>query len=549
MNRFRHLLFEDRAAAGDRVPGRDNAGERGPGLFLTVALILLSSLVLIAHYEITVERTDRAIFTFDSAEYAVAGRHLSRTGELRSPFVHPDALFGASAAPFPYMVGHPAVPVLNAVTFAALGERAALTLIPAGLSFILLVVLSAFFAFRLSGSRAVAAVAGCAIALHPVMLRYASEGLSEMPFMAAFIGALFLLWRMRDRPRPVLLGIVLGLAHLTRPMIVPLLPVWLAAAALMAGRKRLGTVGRVLAGFLPFAVLLAVHKYMAAGDPFADIGPSRLLTDLSPDFVKYQMHRYISPPPPLEYILDHWDSFIGKIASNAPDMLRGAFTAAGTLTGFLFVIYLVSPAADRAEKFFRATLVLSVMITAALVTVTVPSTRYFDPFIPVYLVTVIAEMYVLIMSRGFRKFLVTGLIALVVAFFILRPTLVNWRYTLRLRQPDRGVFTESSWVEFGSRLREILPGDAVTTSDVAPWVSWYADLPSVLLPVTPAENDSLDSRIGLDAIVLTNEFILDQPGNEAWKETFDGERVLEGWRAADIIRFGKGRGVVLLPVD
>jgi len=145
-----------------------------------IALLALSILIMVVHFEITVHQTDRSIFTFDSAEYALAGRHLSRTGGLKTPFAHPDALYGYTKPPFPYIVGHPMVPVLNAATFLIGGEHPVLTLIPSGICYCLLVCLSALLAFMVSRSRIIAILIGCAVAFQPMMLYYASEGLSEM---------------------------------------------------------------------------------------------------------------------------------------------------------------------------------------------------------------------------------------------------------------------------------------------------------------------------------------------------------------------------------
>lgn len=514
---------------------------------MVISLVILSAMILLVQYEITVRRTDRAIFTFDSAEYAVAGRNLARTGALETPFVHPDALYGDTSPPFPYMVGHPMVPVLNAMVFLAGAKDPAATLIPPGLSCVVLVSLTALFAFKASGSRVIALLIGGAVALHPDILYYASEGLSEIPFTAAFVGAVILLRDMGKKPRPVALGLVLGAAQFTRPMILPVLPFWLAAVAMMAPERRWRTAAKALGGFLPWAALLALHRFLSTGNPFADIGPSRLLTGISPEMAVHQMHRYLSPPSPLAYLRAHPDAFLDKILTNAPRLLWGAFTAGGTVLGALFLLYLLSPARDRAERIFRGALLVSILALAVLGAATVPSTRHFLPFVPVYLVLTLSRVHVLFRSRRLLRDLSIGATAVFLAFFILRPTLVKWRYTLRDRKPDRGVFTESEWRDLGAGIRDIVPEGAVTTSDVAPWISWYADRYSVLLPVTPAENDALDERMGVDAIVLTNEYIIDQPGNEEWKAVFDGERTPEYWRTTDIVRFGTGRAVVLKP--
>src|SRR5687767_2916175 len=64
-----------------RHPGDPQSTRVG---FLTLialtALVILAGLILAWHLDRTVRRTDRALFTFDSAEYALAGREVARSG-------------------------------------------------------------------------------------------------------------------------------------------------------------------------------------------------------------------------------------------------------------------------------------------------------------------------------------------------------------------------------------------------------------------------------------------------------------------------------------
>src|SRR5262249_59447841 len=67
----------------------------------------------------------------------------------------------------------------------------------------------------------------------------------------------------------LLLGACLGVSHLARPVVVPTLPIWLAAAALAApGGQRLRRCAAVLGGFAPFAVAILLYKWRVPPRPF-----------------------------------------------------------------------------------------------------------------------------------------------------------------------------------------------------------------------------------------------------------------------------------------
>ena len=80
---------------------------------LAWAGIAFGSLALAAtHVRISVLVPDAARFSFDSAEYALAGRAWLETGRLVTPFVHPAALGISPGPPYPLLVGPHGLPSL-----------------------------------------------------------------------------------------------------------------------------------------------------------------------------------------------------------------------------------------------------------------------------------------------------------------------------------------------------------------------------------------------------------------------------------------------------
>src|ERR1044072_9116464 len=106
-----------------------------------------------AHARMSVVAPDAARFSFDSAEYALAGRAWLETGRLVTPFVHPAALESSPGPPYPLLVGHPLVPALDAVAFAIFGTDPLATLAPAMLAFVVTALVLPRPAHAPSGAR------------------------------------------------------------------------------------------------------------------------------------------------------------------------------------------------------------------------------------------------------------------------------------------------------------------------------------------------------------------------------------------------------------
>src|SRR5689334_21553522 len=127
-------------------------------LFVWGVLAAFAAALAWVHIRIVVLGPDAARFSFDSAEYALAGRAWLETGRLVTPFVHPASLGASPGPPYPLVVGHPLVPALDALAFALFGRDPLVTLVPAGLAYVACVLLVARLSLALCG-RALPAVA------------------------------------------------------------------------------------------------------------------------------------------------------------------------------------------------------------------------------------------------------------------------------------------------------------------------------------------------------------------------------------------------------
>lgn len=519
-----------------------------PVAWLVLAASALA--VLLVHLEIAVRRTGVALFSFDSAEYALAGRTLATTGRLATPFAHPSILASIPGPPFPLLVGHPLVAVLDAIVFAIGGAHPALTLIPAGAAFIAVVLLTAALARRVSASPWVPWTAAAGVALSPWMLRYAIEGLSELPFVALFMAALILLLDLPARPRPLLLGAMLGLAHLARPVVVPLLPVWLIAAfvAVPAAARRT-TLARMLLGFAPFAALLALYKWATIGSPLADVGGTLLLARLAPELTTARLNRMFPGLDPAAVLAAHPGALAHKAMANAPALLWAVLTRAGRLVAVLFVLRMALPPGrgERSEWLLRLVVLGCGALLGALALLTVPDPRMLLCLLPAFIVLGFDEADRLARLRAGAQRLALALGVLLVLVSSAAPTLSAWRTDLRAAAPEAGRYRESEWRGLGEGVAPLLPRQGAVASDAAPWIAWFTGRDATLIPADTTMLGPLGRRLPLGAIVITDEWLIRQPGEEVWLGWFEGRVSNSRWRPAGRVVAGHLSAVVFVP--
>jgi 4-amino-4-deoxy-L-arabinose transferase-like glycosyltransferase len=515
---------------------------------LLAALAAAALGVLLIHLQLTLTGPGLAYLTFDSAEYALAGRQLAETGRLGTPFIHAAALAKPLAPPFPLIAGHPLVPVLNAVVFTLTGPRPWATLVPSALAYVLAVLGCAVLARRLGSPGGVAVAAACTFMLSPWVLRFASEGLSELPFTALVTFALVLLVELPERSRPLLLGALLGLAHLTRPVLVPMLPAWIAGLALIApSGRRIRSFALVLLGFAPFAALWLVYKKVMLGSAFADVGGYLLLASLTPEFAVTRLNRMVPPPAALPWILAHPGLLIRKLADALPREAYQIVHHLGRVIAALVAVRLAAPG-DRRDLGLRITVLGSAALLLLLAALTVPDPRMAFPLLPAFIALAFDEARRLLEARGFRPGLVLVAGVLIVAVAGAPAIVREWRHAASGGETGRTGYREAEWRQLGEQLGRVLPQGGTVASDAAPWVAWYARRPVTLVPLGFAGLPALGRRVRLGALVITNEWLIGRPGEEEWRAAFEGSATPPGWSAAGRVLAGRLEAVVFLPV-
>lgn len=532
------------------------ASRRG---LLLAGLALLAAAVWTFHAWWTIARLDRARFTYDSAQYALAARELAEAGRLRTPYSYVGPLRVAPGPPWPLVAGHPLVPLLQAPVFAVFGAGPWTALVPVVLAHLLTVLLGAWLVLELGGGPLLAGAAGVALAGSPMMLAFATDGLSEMPFTAVWTAAMLVLARMaRTRPGPVagrdpanaprhgplVLGVLLGVAHLARPVVAPTLPLWLAGATWAAPPgRRLRAAAAVAAAFAPFAAAWLAYKQVTLGQPFFEVGNIMLLTGLAPGFGEYDVARLLHPPDAVAWIAAHPAAFTAKLAANLPAMVLRALQLGGWAMGLSFAWAVLRPARDGHGP-LRLVAGGSLALLAALCALTLVRTHYLFPMLPTTL-----AMGAVALERTLRRARLPAPAAAALVIFALlwsswRPLARDWSQT----RDDGGPtgFTAREVAAMGAAIARRVPEGTIVASDMAPWISWYARRASVNLPFAIADLDELRDRHDVRAVVVTNHWLVARPGNEAWRDLHLERATPAGWAPAGVVTSGRLRARVLL---
>jgi hypothetical protein len=378
------------------------------------------------------------------------------------------------------------------------------------------------------------------------MLANATDGLSEMPFAAAWAAAMVVLARMRRSPHPLRLGACLGLAHLARPVVAPALPAWLAGLALASEpSRRIRNVAVALGSFALLASSLVLYKWRATGSPFTDVGGIMLLAQLAPEFQPHDVARMLHPPDALAWIRAHPGALFDKLVVSLPFMVGHAFRLGGWAVGVAFVVWILRPRRDGDGPMRLAAGGSLVMLTL-LAAVTLPRSQYLFPMLPAAVAFGALTLERLGRAARLPAGVPTVLVAAILSWSSLRLTATEWAAIRGTTRPP-AAFVERDVESLGAALAARLPEGTLVACDMAPWVSWYARRPSVTMPLTVADLAELRQRHRVDAVLITNEWLISLPGNEPWREAYEGTRMPPGWHAAETFAFGRLRARLLLP--
>jgi hypothetical protein len=319
----------------------------------------------------------------DLWEDGVVARELIAGHGFRSLVIYPPlwSLRDPSTLTVPVLVHGPLIPVLLVAPLALAG--------PAFVDHLawlaaFLAVIAALQVFRLGirwfGDPSTATVAAALFTLSPITLAAVHHSLSVVIGAGLMLIALEALFR--DTPRPLLAGLVLGLAYLVRPEM-------LLAALILAGfatwSLRPAAGARLVAGFAVAAAAWWVHQWRASGMALFNLSSYGVIGTFGhrPEYTVFRDFD-LTPdrwPATLRLELPHlWSKWITFF----PRACRHAVTATGWTTGWLAPIGAWCALRDPERRGWALAGTLLALIPLATMTTAVPQKLYLMPFLGLY---------------------------------------------------------------------------------------------------------------------------------------------------------------------
>lgn len=310
-----------------------------------------------------------ALHSGDAHEYAEMARRLAAGEGFTTGVIFPAELFLGSTDEHPAVVRPPLWPLGIAGLFAAVGPRPGAVHAGVLLCFLAAAAVGTLLALHVGGPLAGAA-AGLAIATSPQILTLALDGASET--LAAFLAAFVFLLAARAA-HPAWLGVVCGLAYLTRYNAVVLLP---AALLLVALRRDPRGLLWCVGGFAVVGLPWWVRNALVAGDPFYSLLNWNLW--MSPEAARVNGSLLFTVEPDLESELAMHP--LRKLPRNLVTLLRHWELASANLAACVGVAL----ACVRRERLALAGALVALGTTLG-VALVLPLGRYFVPLLPVWL--------------------------------------------------------------------------------------------------------------------------------------------------------------------
>ena len=484
------------------------------------------------------------ILSYDSAQYALAGREMAWHGRFASPFALPIDLVHHSLPPWPLAGLQPGLVLFEGAVFKLVPARGAvagpdprawLTLILPFCAFLMLAASLAMSVRHLFArwwpaapwrARAGAALTlGLYFALDPEAQHFATGGVAELPFTLGLLFAFLGLALEAPVHRPLGFGAVLGIAGLFMGNILGLVLLFaVAAAAIAPAGRRLSTALRLLAGFTLVLAPWWFYKWRAFGSPGWDL--ARCLVWDGVDGRTWWSLYHQAAMPELPHGAQAAALLTAKVLHNLPT-LAGEMLAGprglwlGGLLGWLLLARPPRPLA-AAGWVALAAAALGMLGAAA----TIPGLRHLFPTRVLVEPIGILALWALIeriptasLAASVRRMLIvaTALIALAWGAWCTQRGLEEARVTSR----ERGVPSTETLTSLSILLGgDLAPGEPLM-SNLGPSLAWQTNHPVVHLALSPGDVEACRRRLDFRHIVLV--FRGDRRAWPGWSEIVERE--------------------------
>jgi hypothetical protein len=486
------------------------------------------------------------ILSYDTAQYALAARELAWRGDLATPYALPIDLATHASPPWPLSVVQPGLVLFEAAVFklvpasgaqAGPDPRAWLTLILPFCCFLMLTASLAMAVRHLfrrwwpeAPPWAIAGaglVLGLGFALDPEAQHFATGGFTELPFTLGLLFGFLGLALEAPVERPLVFGLLLGLAGLFRANMLGLAPIFALAGAWCAPPpRRLATLALVLAGFALPLLPWWFYKWRAFGSPGWDLTRYVVWDGVQGRTWFSLYHQAALPQVPGGAQAPAM--LLGKALRNVPTLLgqmlsgpRGLWL--GGLTGWLL---LARPPRPLVAAGVMALLAAAVGLATA--AVSIPWLRFLFPTRILVEPMGLLALWALItrippgsVSVAMRRTLLVVAAALALGWgaWSTARGLEEARATSR----ERGVPASTSLTSLSILLsNDVAPGEPLM-SNLGPSLAWQTNHPVIHLALTPDDVEACRRRLDFHHIVLV--FRSDQRAWAGWSEIVEREGV------------------------
>jgi hypothetical protein len=477
------------------------------------------------------------VLGYDAAQYALAARSLAEHGRFETTFALPIELSRHPAPPWPLAAVQPGLVVAEAaverVTPRALPGRSLATprerewlslAVPLacflGLAFLLAAVAARLLREASQASTAARWGAGTIVALafllDPEAQHFAAGGFTELPFTLGIVAALALVATGTAARRPLLFGVLLGIAGAFRANMLWLAPCFaIGAAALAPAPTRWRVAAVVLLGFaLPLAPWW-IYKWKAFGSPGADLSRWMLWEGVEGRTWFTMMH--LPEAPKVPHGAEAARLLAGKVTRNLAVLLLAVATGPRALwIGALLVWLLSRPPRALAVAGWLVLVQLALGLLAA--ASTIPWLRYVFPArVPLEAAGLLATWGLIArlpeapLGASGRRVVTAGVAMLALAWgaWQCRIGLAEARST----SAERGIPSVATLADLTRRLdAEVAHGETVM-SNLGPTLAYHARRPVLHLALAPEDLDACRSHLTFTHVLL----VFRDPGR-AWTE-------------------------------
>ncbi len=461
--------------------------------------------------------TDRFVDR-DAYDYAQIGRQIRQGAGFTTAQTFPRHLptmqqKGLLDGDWPSLLRYPVPPALNAVAQLLVADPVAAAVWLSGACFLLGVPLFFLLAARLTDAR-LAAVATVFYVGDPRIWRDAWNGMTEAIALLILLAAgnLATLPAAREGRRSTwaLLGLLCGVAYLTRTQLIALVPLGLAVAALAvrAGRRRRSAV-LFLAGALSALSPWLVRNTLITGEPLFAFTNSRNL--LAHTASHSGIDRYLHEPVEVGAVLERYhDEILAKIGGHIwPNIVDpsfwiealGVYAAVFPVLGLALVVGRRRPLDRRPYRHFERAAMILLFTNFLLVCLIYHRQRYYDTMIPLLIIVLVQRLaWMSSLPRALAGERARS------AIFVLLMVLAGGRLIDTLA--EHRSFPGVADVDLRSyeALAELIDEESVVLSDLSAQVTLYNGNRTVRTPARPEEILEIDEQyLAIDYLLLSRQ--------------------------------------------